>query len=203
MNKSLRVVFMGTPDFAVESLRVIQNSEHQVVAVVTAPDRKKGRGRQVIPSPVKQFALENKIQLLQPENLKDNVFVEELKALQAELFVVVAFRMLPEVVWSIPKLGTINLHASLLPQYRGAAPINWAIMNGETLTGATTFIINEEIDTGNILMQREVEILNEDNAGTLHDKLMISGAELLLETINQLSLNSLIPIAQKRYQSFK
>lgn len=181
--RSLRIVFMGTPEFAVASLSAIHESQHEVVCVVTAPDRPSGRGKQVKPSPVKEFALKNGLPVLQPLRLKDEAFIQELKSYHADLFIVVAFRMLPEIVWSIPPLGTINLHASLLPQYRGAAPINWAIVNGEKETGVTTFFINNEIDTGDLIAQQRLAIQKEMNAGQLHDQLMLKGAELITETI--------------------
>jgi len=182
----MRIVFMGTPGFAVGSLNTLHQSPHEVVAVVTAPDKPAGRGKKVQQSAVKQFALQHELPLLQPEKLKAKGFIDELKSLKPDLIVVVAFRMLPESVWSIPAEGTINLHASLLPQYRGAAPINWAIINGETETGATTFFINENIDTGAIIDSVKVDIANNDTAGSLHDKLMEAGAALLLDTVNQI-----------------
>ena len=176
---------MGTPDFAVSSLKAIQEAGFKIKGVVTAPDKPAGRGKKLQSSSVKQYALENNIQtILQPTNLKDSSFIEELESLKADLFVVVAFRMLPELVWNMPKLGTVNLHASLLPNYRGAAPINWAIINGEGTTGVSTFFIEKEIDTGNIIMQEEVEIGPDYTAGTLHDTLMEVGADLLVKTIN-------------------
>jgi len=180
--KRLRIVFMGTPAFAVESLRQLVASDHQVVGVITAPDRPAGRGRKLQQSAVKQFALEATIPVLQPTNLKDDTFNSELKALQGDLFVVVAFRMLPESVWRLPKYGTFNLHASLLPQYRGAAPINWAIIHGETETGVTTFFIDEKIDTGAVIFQEKITIDITDTAGSLHDKLMTMGSVLVLQT---------------------
>lgn len=180
--KHLRIVFMGTPDFAVASLRALHASCHQVVGVITAPDRPAGRGRKLRPSPVKEFALQEGLPVLQPEKLKDPDFLKALAQWNADLQVVVAFRMLPEVVWAMPPLGTFNLHASLLPQYRGAAPINWAIMNGESETGVTTFYINQEIDTGSLLLQRSTPIGPQDTAGSLHDRLMAIGAELVVET---------------------
>ena len=188
---------MGTPAFAVESLDKIHKSHHDVVGVITATDKPAGRGQKLSFSDVKHYAVENNLRLLQPPNLKDNDFVEELKSLQADLFVVVAFRMLPEVVWKMPKKGTINLHASLLPQYRGAAPINWAIINGEKLSGASTFFIEEKIDTGNIIDNIEVEVSNDMNAGELHDILMVNGADLLLDTINNIEKGTAIGIPQK------
>lgn len=188
---SLRIVFLGTPDFAVASLRALVEHGMQVVAVVTAPDKPAGRGLNLQQSPVKKYALEHAIPVLQPEKLKDPVFLEELKRVNADLQVVVAFRMLPEQVWNMPPLGTINVHASLLPQYRGAAPINWAIINGETETGVTTFQLKHEIDTGNILLQRRVPIADEETAGSLHDKLMAEGATLLVKTIQDLAHHNL------------
>ncbi|MBS1652617.1 MAG: methionyl-tRNA formyltransferase [Bacteroidetes bacterium] len=177
---------MGTPQFAVESLKILLQHKITIAAVITAPDKPAGRGRQVKMSEVKEFALSQNLKILQPINLKDNDFINELKILKADLQIVVAFRMLPEVVWNMPRLGTYNLHASLLPKYRGAAPINWAIINGDTESGITTFKLKHEIDAGSILMQEKVSILNSDTAGTLHDKLMISGAQLLLKTINEI-----------------
>lgn len=183
----LRIVFMGTPEFAVESLKALINDNQHIVAVITAPDKPAGRGRLIQSSPVKDFALQHKLNILQPPNLKDDEFVEQIRQLRPDLQVVVAFRMLPEKIWQLPKFGTINLHASLLPQYRGAAPINWAIINGEKYTGVTTFFINQEIDKGDILFQKKIEILPTDNAGTLHDKLMISGAQLLVQTVHAIA----------------
>jgi methionyl-tRNA formyltransferase len=179
----MRIVFMGTPQFAVESLRVLADNGYAPVAVVTAPDKPAGRGQKVAASPVKQFAIGRGIEVLQPLNLKDPEFVEALRALRADLQVVVAFRMLPEIVWSMPRLGTYNVHASLLPRYRGAAPINWAIITGENQTGVTTFRLRHEIDSGDLLLQESVAITPDLTAGELHDKLMTKGAELLLETV--------------------
>lgn len=187
----MRIVFMGTPDFAVASLEKIIESGQNVVAVVTAPDRPAGRGQKLMPSAVKEAALKHSIPVLQPEKLKSEEFIAELKNINADLFVVVAFRMLPEIVWNMPPKGTINLHGSLLPQYRGAAPINWAVINGEKETGVTTFFITHEIDTGNILEHRKIEIGEKDNAGTIHDKLMMVGAELLAETIGKIERNEI------------
>lgn len=202
-NKSLRIVFMGTPDFAVASLRQLLESNFQVVGVITAPDRPAGRGRKLRASAVKEFALENNLAVLQPTNLKDETFLEQLRALKADLQVVVAFRMLPKSVWEMPKKGTFNLHASLLPDYRGAAPINWAIMNGETETGVTTFFIDEQIDTGSIILQRKSNIGPEDNAGTLHDQLMDLGAELVVETCRQIENGTVESISQKQVEHIK
>lgn len=182
--KSLRIVFMGTPEFAVESLRALVGSRHTVVAVVTVADKPAGRGQSVQSSPVKKFAAEHGITVLQPLKLKDPDFLHQLKLLNADLFVVVAFRMLPVEVWNMPPLGTINLHGSLLPQYRGAAPINRAIMNGENKTGVTTFFLQQEIDTGNIIMQTEIPISPDETAGELHDRMMITGAETLAKTVD-------------------
>lgn len=187
----LNVVFFGTPDFAKASLEAIFNSHHQVVGVVTAPDKASGRGMKLTPSPVKVFAEEKKLNLFQPEKLKNPEFLSAIQNLNADVFVVVAFRMMPQVLFSIPRLGTFNLHASLLPDYRGAAPINYAVINGETKTGVTTFFINEKIDEGSILLQAEADILPEDNAGTLHDKLMKIGAELVIKTLDGLADNSI------------
>lgn len=175
----MRIVFMGTPDFAVESLKMLVENNYQVVGVVTMPDKPAGRGHKIQFSAVKQYALEQNLPLLQPEKLKDEGFLRDLRALQADLQIVVAFRMLPEVVWSMPPLGTFNLHASLLPQYRGAAPINWAIINGEKETGATTFFLTHEIDTGKIILQERIKITGEEDAGSLHDKLMVMGAQMV------------------------
>jgi len=191
---------MGTPEFAVSSLELIIKSKHSVVGVVTAPDRPAGRGKKLRQSAVKEFASNNNIPVFQPLNLKDETFINNLQDINADIFIVVAFRMLPKVIWVMPEKGTINLHASLLPQYRGAAPINWAIINGEKQTGVTTFKIDDKIDTGNILLQKKVEILDEDNLGTLYDKLQIKGAKLLLETINKLENNT---IKEKVQRNFK
>jgi methionyl-tRNA formyltransferase len=200
---SLRVVFFGTPDFAVASLNALIESGVQVVAVVTAPDKPSGRGLQVHGTPVKLAAEAAGIKVLQPVKLKDPEFLESLRALNADVFVVVAFRMLPEVVWNMPPMGTINVHASLLPQFRGAAPINWAIIEGEKKTGVTTFRLKHEIDTGDWLLQDEVEILPEDNAGTLHDKLMNAGANLLPRTLDGLLNDTLQPKPQEYHSEMK
>ena len=185
--KDLRIVFMGTPDFAVASLKALIENGYRIVGVITAPDKPAGRGQKLNESAVKQYAVEKGIKVLQPEKLKDPLFIEELRSLQADLQIVVAFRMLPEVVWSMPRLGTFNLHASLLPQYRGAAPLNWAIINGEKETGVTTFLLDHEIDTGKILIQEKVEILEDKNVGQLHDELMNIGAGLVLKTVDLLA----------------
>lgn len=187
---------MGTPDFAIPSLEILLKNNYQIQAVVTAPDEPKGRGYKITPPPVKVFALKHNLKVLQPENLRDEKFISELKSLSPELIVVVAFRILPKEVFTIPPLGTINLHASLLPKYRGAAPINWAIINGETETGVTTFFINEKVDTGNIILQRKVKIDPDETAGELHDKLAIVGAEVLLETIKLIESGNVNPIPQ-------
>ena len=189
--KPLKVVFFGTPEFAKTSLEAINNSQHEVVGVVTVADKASGRGQKINQSPVKIYATENNLPVFQPEKLRNPEFLEEIKNLDADVFVVVAFRMMPKILFEMPKLGTFNLHASLLPDYRGAAPINFAIINGEKKTGATTFFINERIDEGNILLQEEIEILPEDNAGSLHDKLMVMGSELVVKTLNGLSENTI------------
>ena len=194
---SLRIVFMGTPDFAVESLRSLVEGGYQVVGVVTMPDKPVGRHQTVLQaSPVKRYAEEKGLPVLQPEKLKDPVFLEQLRALRADLRVVVAFRMLPEVVWAMPPMGTFNLHASLLPQYRGAAPINWAIINGETETGLTTFFLQHEIDTGNIIRQVRVPVAPTDNAGDLHDRLMQLGGALVTETVDLIARGDVQTVAQ-------
>lgn len=185
--QSLRIVFFGTPAFAAESLKAICAAGYKVLAVVTAPDKAAGRGYQLTASAVKTTALALGLPVLQPVNLKAPEFIETLRAYQADLQVVIAFRMLPEVVWNMPPLGTFNLHASYLPMYRGAAPINRAIMNGETETGITTFFLKHAIDTGSIILQKKISILPEDNAGTLHDKLMLSGAQLVIDSLNLIS----------------
>ena len=182
--KDIRIVYMGTPDFAVESLRALVEGGYNVVAVVTMPDKPAGRGHQLQYSAVKQYALSAGLPILQPERLKDENFLVELKSYGADLQIVVAFRMLPEVVWNMPRLGTFNLHASLLPQYRGAAPINWAVMNGDTETGATTFMLQHEIDTGNIILQERIPIADDENVGSVHDRLMVMGAQLVTRTVD-------------------
>lgn len=189
--KDLRIVFMGTPEFAVASLEKILEEGYPVVAVVTAPDKPAGRGMELQQSPVKSFALSKGLRVLQPAKLKDPAFINELQTINPVLQVVVAFRMLPEIVWNLPPMGTINVHASLLPQFRGAAPINWAIIMGENHTGVSTFKLKHEIDTGDILLSKKIDISPEDNAGSLHDKLKIAGAVLLAETLDQLCAGSL------------
>lgn len=180
----LRIVFMGTPEFAVASLEALVEGGYNVVGVVTAADKPAGRGKKIRYSAVKEYALDKGLKLLQPEKFKEGSFLSDLKELQADLQIVVAFRMLPESVWNMPPLGTFNLHASLLPQYRGAAPINHAIINGETKTGLTTFFLDKKIDTGRIILQKEISITKSDNAGSLHDRMMLAGAKLILETVD-------------------
>ena len=197
MASPLRIVYMGNPDFAVRPLEIMLQHNYNVVAVVTGQDKPAGRGKKINESAVKVYAKEKNLPILQPESLKDEVFLQELQALNIDLIVVVAFKMLPKVVWQIPKIGTINIHASLLPQYRGAAPINWAIINGEKKTGVTSFLINEVIDTGNILLKKEVAIADDETAGTLHDKLQESGSLLLLETLQLLENGKTQGIDQK------
>lgn len=192
----MRIVFMGTPEFAVASLDALCLNGFPVVAVVTAPDKPAGRGNLMHQSAVKKYALEKGIPLLQPEKLRAEDFLNQLRELHANLFVVVAFRMLPEIVWSMPELGTFNLHASLLPQYRGAAPINWAVINGEKETGVTTFFLQQEIDTGNIILQDKIKIEDTDNAGTVHDKLMILGADLVVKTANLIANQAVTQLPQ-------
>lgn len=193
----MRIIFMGTPDFAVASLKALLDAGENVVAVITSPDKPAGRGQKLHQSAVKQFALERNLPVLQPEKLKDALFLGTLKSYKADLQVVVAFRMLPQAVWDMPPMGTINVHASLLPQYRGAAPINHAIINGEKETGVSTFLLQHEIDTGNILLSKKVKIEDNDTAGLVHDKLMYAGAEILIDTIQGLKANSITPIPQE------
>lgn len=197
MNKP-RIVFMGTPDFAVAILDKLVKSNCNIVGVITAPDKPAGRGRKLHESAVKVYAMEHELKIMQPTNLKDPDFIRELEGLLPELQIVVAFRMLPKAVWDMPRLGTFNLHASLLPQYRGAAPINWAIINGEKETGATTFFIDDKIDTGAILLQRKTPISQEDTAGTLHDRLMHLGADLVLETVHKLENKEIVASKQQQ-----
>lgn len=187
---NLRIIFMGTPHFAVATLQALIEANHNIVGVITAPDKPAGRGRKLKQSAVKEFALKNNLNVLQPTNLKNIDFLELLKSLNANLQIVVAFRMLPKQVWSLPKFGTFNLHASLLPDYRGAAPINWAIINGEKTTGVTTFFINEKIDTGGILLQKEIKISPTISAGELHDELMLVGSELVVQTTQLIQNNT-------------
>ena len=203
MKKDLRIIFMGTPEFAIPSLKILIENNYKVVAVITALDKPRGRGRKLSPSPVKAFAAENEIPVLQPPNLKDQEFLQTLKSYKANLQIVVAFRMLPEVVWSMPEFGTINLHASLLPDYRGAAPINWVLINGEEKTGLTTFFIRQEIDTGNILFKEEIDILPDDDAGSLHDKLMELGGNLVLRTVQSVQVGDYKAKLQEDSPNFK
>ncbi|MDP2423128.1 MAG: methionyl-tRNA formyltransferase [Bacteroidales bacterium] len=195
--QDFRIVFMGTPDFAVPSLRVLHEASYTISAVVTAPDKPQGRGLKLKSSPVKEFALQLKLPVLQPPNLKDKALLTELMHFNADLFVVAAFRMLPEKIWAMPEFGCINLHASLLPQYRGAAPINWAIINGEATTGVSTFFIEREIDTGHIIMQESVDIQPDETAGELHYRLMLAGASLLLKTVDAIRQGNAEITAQK------
>lgn len=195
----MRIVFMGTPEFAVESLKILVENNYNVVGVVTMPDKPSGRGHKLQYSAVKQYALEQHLSVLQPEKLKDESFLTELKELKADLQIVVAFRMLPEVVWNMPKFGTFNLHASLLPQYRGAAPINWAIINGEKETGATTFFLTHEIDTGKIILQERISIAETDDAGIVHDKLMVMGAMMVKKTVDLLTEGKTEGIDQSQF----
>ena len=187
----MRIVFMGTPQFAVKTLDAIFNSKHEVVGVVTSTDKPAGRGRKIQQSDVKKYATKNNIRLFQPEKLKNNKFIEDLKMLNADLFIVVAFRMLPKIVWEIPKKGTINLHGSVLPNYRGAAPINWAIINGEKESGVTTFFINEKIDAGDVLLIENTKIKDGQTAGELHDNLMEIGSKLIIRTISEIESGTL------------
>ena len=196
-SKNFSIVFMGTPQFAVTILDKLHLEGYDIKAVVTATDKPAGRGRKIQESDVKKYAVENGLPLLQPSNLKDESFQNELQQLNADLFVVVAFRMLPKSIWSMPKKGTINLHGSLLPQYRGAAPINWAVINGEKKTGVTTFFINEKIDTGNLLLQKEMKISENETAGEIHDRMMHLGAETVLETVKMIQSDKINAIPQK------
>jgi len=197
----MKIVFMGTPEFAVESLNILIENNYEVVGVVTMPDKPSGRGHKLQFSAVKQYALEHNLPVLQPEKLKDESFLSELKNLNADLQIVVAFRMLPEVVWNMPTFGTFNLHASLLPQYRGAAPINWAIINGERETGATTFFLTHEIDTGKIIIQEKIAIAETDNAGIVHDKLMAMGAKMVKKTVDLLMEGKIEGIDQSQFMT--
>lgn len=196
----MRIIFMGTPDFAVASLAALLQAGEEVVAVVTTPDKPAGRGQKMHESAVKQYALQQGLPVLQPEKLKNPEFIAELQSYRADIQVIVAFRMLPEVVWNMPPLGTVNVHASLLPQYRGAAPINHAIIQGETYTGVTTFLLQHEIDTGHVLFSQRVEIGPQDTAGILHDKLMNAGAEVLLKTMNAIKNNDVHPVPQAQLE---
>ena len=201
--EKLRIVFMGTPEFAVGILDTIIKNNYEIVGVITAADKPAGRGQKIKYSGVKEYALENNLTLLQPTNLKDEGFLSELKALNANLQIIVAFRMLPKVVWEMPKYGTFNLHASLLPNYRGAAPINWAIINGETKTGVTTFYIDDKIDTGAMILSSEIDIDEEENAGQLHDRLMLLGSETVLETLQLIEAGNVNPKIQENNEKIK
>lgn len=200
---TLRIIFMGTPEFAVPCLEILIENKFNVVAVITAPDKPQGRGQKLMPSPVKEVALKHTIPVLQPTNLKAPEFIEELKTYQANLHIVVAFRMLPEVVWAMPAHGTFNLHASLLPQYRGAAPINWAIINGETETGVTTFFLKHEIDTGSIIFQEKERITEDDTIGTLYERLMYKGAQLVLKTVRAIESGNYPSVPQPTNEEIK
>lgn len=201
--RDLRIVFMGTPDFAVANLKALIDNDYNVVGVITAPDRKAGRGQKLRASAVKTFALEHNLNILQPKNLKAESFIEELKALNANLQIIVAFRMLPKVVWQMPEFGTFNLHASLLPQYRGAAPIHWAIINGEAKTGVTTFFIDEKIDTGAIILSKETEIGIDTTVGELHDELMNIGSDLVIETVQLIENDKVSTTIQPQSEDLK
>ncbi|MGV4528891.1 methionyl-tRNA formyltransferase [Ornithobacterium rhinotracheale] len=203
MQSKLKVVFMGTPDFAVHILDKIHQAGYPIVGVVSTPDKPAGRGQKMHSSAVTQYAKEHNLFLMQPPKLKAKSFVETLESLQADVFVVVAFRMLPKIIWNMPSKGTFNLHASLLPQYRGAAPINWAIINGEEKSGVTTFFLDEKTDTGNIIYQQEVDILPDETAGELHDKLMYAGGDLVLKTLEGISENAINPTPQNHSQALK
>lgn len=200
---NLRIVFMGTPEFAVPSLEILVEHHFNVVAVITAPDKPQGRGQKLVASPVKECALKHHLPVLQPTNLKATAFLEELKSLNANLQVVVAFRMLPEAVWTMPELGTFNLHGSLLPQYRGAAPINWAIINGEKETGVTTFFLKHEIDTGSIIFQEKEKITDDDTVGTVYERLMKKGAALVLKTVQAIELGDYPSVPQSTSAEIK
>jgi methionyl-tRNA formyltransferase len=203
MPSTLKIIFMGTPEFAVPSLEVLLQHQYKVVAVITAPDKPSGRGLKVMPSPVKEVALPYNVPVLQPTNLKAPEFIEALRGYQADLQIVVAFRMLPEAVWNMPPMGTFNLHASLLPQYRGAAPINWAIINGETETGLTTFFLKHEIDTGNVIFQEKEPISGQDTAGTLYERLRQKGAGLVLKTVQAIEKGNYPQFPQQTGETIK
>ncbi|WP_191907025.1 methionyl-tRNA formyltransferase [Adhaeribacter soli] len=203
MTKPLRIIFMGTPDFAVPTLQTLVENDQNVVAVITAPDKPAGRGLKLQESPVKQYAVSQNIPVLQPTNLKSEAFLEELKSYGADLQIIVAFRMLPEAVWNMPPMGSFNIHASLLPQYRGAAPINWAIMNGETETGVTSFFLKHQIDTGDIIFQDKVAILPEDDFGTLYEKMKHAGAELALRTVQAIEAGNVPSQPQQHSEDLK
>lgn len=197
----MKIVFMGTPDFAVASLDILVKNNYDVAAVVTVPDKPAGRGQKLSESAVKQYAVANNLRVLQPEKLKSEEFINALKEINADLFIVVAFRMLPEMVWSMPKFGTFNLHGSLLPQYRGAAPLNWAVINGEKYSGVTTFFLKHEIDTGSIIFQEKIAITDDMNVGALHDKAMMVGAELVLKTVRAIESGNIRSIDQNEWMS--
>lgn len=201
--ESLRIIYMGTPDFAVPSLKILVENGYNVVAVITAPDKPKGRGQKLSISAVKEYALSVNLPILQPTNLKKPEFIEELKSYQANLQIVVAFRMLPEIVWNMPSIGTFNLHASLLPQYRGAAPIHWAVINGEKETGVTTFFLQHEIDTGNIIMQEKEQITKQDTTGSVYERLMAKGASLVLKTVKAIEKEDYTLLKQDENQPLK
>ena len=192
----MKIVFFGTPDFAVPSLDILNKSIHEVTAVVTAPDKERGRGRKVSFTAVKEYAVQNNIEVLQPEKMKDENFINRLEVLDADIFVIVAFRILPEKVFTLPKFGSFNLHGSLLPKYRGAAPIQWAIINGDKETGLTTFFLQQKVDTGNIILQKRIRIDKEDNFGTLHDKMSSAGASLIMDTVNLIDTGNVKLIEQ-------
>ncbi len=195
--KKVRIVFMGTPDFAVESLRALVENQYNVVGVITAPDKPAGRGRKFTEPAVKSYAVSVGLPVLQPEKLKNPDFLEELRSLKADLQIIVAFRMLPEVVWAMPSMGTFNLHGSLLPSYRGAAPLNWAVINGEKETGVTTFLLSHEIDTGQILFAERTPISDDETVGDIHDRLMVTGARLVLKTVDALAQGDVTPVPQE------
>ncbi len=197
----MRIVFMGTPDFSIPSLGILLENNYDIQAVVTVPDKPKGRGQQVTLAPLKQFAIENNLNLLQPESLKDENFINTLKSLNSDLFVVVAFRILPREVYTIPRLGSFNLHASILPKYRGAAPINWAIINGEKETGVTTFFLEDRVDTGNMILQARVPIGENETAGELHDILADIGAEIVLHTVKLIEIGKALPLPQNNLEA--
>ena len=196
--KEVRIVFMGTPDFAVESLKALVENGYTIIGVITAPDKPAGRGQQLNESAVKQYAVKQGLRILQPEKLKNPEFIAELESLKADLQVVVAFRMLPEMVWVMPPMGTFNLHGSLLPQYRGAAPLNWAVINGETETGVTTFLLSHEIDTGKIIFQEKTPIADNDTVGDVHDRLMVIGANLVVKTVDALANGKIEAVDQEQ-----
>lgn len=203
IKRDLRIVFMGTPDFAVATLKTLIDHNYNVVGVLTAPDKPAGRGRKLKSSAVKEFALANNLNILQPTNLKSDAFIEDLAALNANLQIIVAFRMLPKVVWQMPEYGTFNLHASLLPNYRGAAPIHWAIINGEEKTGVTTFFIDEKIDTGAIILKEEIDIAPDETVGTLHDKLMAIGSQLVITTVQHIETDTATTHIQPKTEDLK